>query len=149
MGKGAVNRSGMTGRNAGFTLVELMIAAGVLATSLGLLFGSLVSLSLLGQVAEGKTMATAYLSGVLEEVRQMPRDSLFAFSPQTPPQQPGYTLAAVLDALDADGNAVRMPLANPASGAALPEPVSIRVTVVYATPKGHVFSITSTTANGT
>lgn len=149
MGKSVGAKRGLARRGMGFTLLELMFAAGVLSIGLGLLFGSLVSIELMGQVAEGKTMATAYLSSVLEEVRQKSRSGLFEFAPQAPTQEPGWTMAAALDVLDAGGNPVRLPLANPAAGAALPDPVDVRVTVVYTTPSGHLFSITSTTAHGT
>ena len=135
-------------RNSGFTLLEIMFAAGVLAIGLGLLFGSLVSINLLGQVAEGKTMATAYMSSVLEQVRNTPRASLFTFVPQAAPQDPGYTMSVALDAINTSGGTVRLPLANAAAGAALPNPLAVRATVVYTTPRGHMFSITSTTFCG-
>jgi len=115
---------------------------------LGLLFSSLVSLNLLGQIAEGKTRATGYMSSVLEQVRQTPRQKLFSISPLAPPQEPGYAMALAIDALDAKGVAVRLPLASPAVGATLPNPLQLRVTVVCTTPKGHMLSLTSTTCNG-
>jgi len=94
-------------------------------------------------------MATSYLSGVLEQVRTLPRKSLFTFSPPTAPQIPGYTMAVTLDAFDANGGARRLPLADAAAGSTLPTPLEVRATVVYTTPRGRLFSITSTTQNGT
>lgn len=134
--------------NSGFTLLEIMFAAGVLAIGLGLLFGSLVSINLLGQVAEGKTMATAYMSSVLEQVRSTPRSSVVTLVPRLAPQEPGYTMNVALEAIDASGNTLRLPLASVAAGAALPNPLAIRATVVYTTPRNHMFSITSTTFCG-
>ena len=43
--------------NGGFTLVELMFAAGTLALALTLLFGSLISINVMGEVNEGRTKA--------------------------------------------------------------------------------------------
>ncbi len=125
-----------------------MIASGVVAMSMGLLFGSLVSIGTSGQVAEGKTQAVAYGMSVLEQVRYTPRAALFIYSPPAPPQVPGFTMAMVLDALDANGNAVRLPLTNAAAGAGLPNPLAVRATVVYATPRGQVCALTSTAYAG-
>lgn len=132
-------------KKSGFTLIELMFASGVLSMSMGVVFGSLVSTGISGQVSEGKTQATAYISSVLEQVRYTPRETLLTFSPLAPPQDPGYTMAMALDALDANGNPVRLPLANAAAGASLPSPLCVRATVVYTTPRGNLYSITSTT----
>ena len=137
------------GKDSGFTLLELMIASGIVAMSMGMLFGSMLSIGVSGQVAEGKTQATAYMLSVLEQVRYTPRNTLFTFSPPAPPVDPGYTMAVALDALDANGTAVRLPLANAAAGAGLPYPLCVRATVVYATPRGNMYSITSTTYAGT
>jgi len=126
-----------------------MIASGVVAMSMGMLFGSMVSIGVSGQVAEGKTQATAYMLSVLEQVRYTPRTSLFTFSPPAAPRDPGYTMAVALDALDANGAAVRLPLASAAAGANLPYPLCVRATVVYTTPKGNLYSVTSTTYAGT
>ena len=49
-------------KRAGFTLLELMFAAGVLATALAILFGSLVTMYTLGEVNEGRTKASNHLS---------------------------------------------------------------------------------------
>ncbi|NTW99818.1 MAG: hypothetical protein HGB35_07825 [Geobacteraceae bacterium] len=135
-------------KDLGFTLIELMFAAGVLAMGLGMLFGSLISMNLMVQVAEGKTKATAYMSSVLEQVRETPRSTLFTFSPVAAPQCPGYAMRVVLDAVNTDGSTVRLPLANAAAGSALPSPLVIRATVAYTTPRGQEFSMTSTTLNG-
>ena len=126
-----------------------MFASGVLATGLGLLFGSLVNLSLLGQIAEGKTRATGYLSSVLEQARQTPRNRLFTISPLAPPKEPGYAMTVAIDAFDAAGVPVRLPVADPATAGAFPRPVQVRVTVVCTTPRGHMLSLPSTTCNGT
>ena len=133
----------------GFTLVELMFACGVVAMSMGVLFGALVSVGVSGQVSEGKTQATAYMASVLEQVRYTPRETLLAFSPSAPPQDPGYTMAMALEALDANGSPVRLPLADASAGASLPNPLCVRATVVYTTPRGNLFSISSTTYGAT
>jgi len=136
-------------RRRGFTLIELMIASGVVAMSMGVMFGSLVSIGALGQVAEGKTEATAYMMSVLEQVRTMPRATLFSYTPLAPPQDPGFTMALALDALKSDGTSVRLPLASQATGSTLPSPFAVRATVVYTTPRGYMYSVTSTTYAGT
>jgi prepilin-type N-terminal cleavage/methylation domain-containing protein len=135
--------------NLGFTLIELMIASGVVAMSMGVMFGSLISIGVLGQVAEGKTEATAYMMSVLEQARGMSRANLFTYTPQAPPQDPGFTMALALDALKADGTTLRLPLADQTAGSSLPAPFAVRATVVYTTSRGYMYSITSTTYVGT
>jgi type II secretory pathway pseudopilin PulG len=135
-------------KDLGFTLIELMFAAGVLATGLGLLFGALVSINLMGQVSEGKTRAAAYMSAVMENVRQSSRVNLFYYATLPPPQEPGWTMAVTLEATNASGTAVRLPLADPTTASTLPSPLAVRATVVCATPRGNMFSMTSITYNG-
>ncbi len=126
-----------------------MIASGVVAMSMGVMFGSLISIGVLGQVAEGKTEATAYMMSVLEQVRGMSRANLFTYTPQAPPRCPGFTMALALDAVKADGSTLRLPLSSPTAGSSLPAPFAVRATVVFTTPRGHMYSVTSTTYAGT
>ena len=149
MGENIYGHKGLSRKDSGFTLMELMIASGVVAMSLGVLFGSLISIGISGQVAEGKAQATSYMLSVLEQVRYTPRANLFTFTPPAAPQAPGYTMAVALDALKADGSTVRLPLADAAAGAGLPYPLGVRATVVYTTPRGHMCSISSITYAGT
>jgi type II secretory pathway pseudopilin PulG len=128
--------------------MELMFASGVLAISMGVLFGSLVSLSTSGQVAEGKTQATAYMLSVLEQVRSTSRANIFTFTPPAAPANPGFTMAITLEALDASGGANRLPLADSSVIGSLPDPIPVRATVVFATSRGNLYSVTSTTYAG-
>ena len=66
---------------AGLTLLELMFAAGVMAMALSLLFGSLISVSVIGRINESRTEAVSVLSSVLEEVRTMPLQDLQTYAP--------------------------------------------------------------------
>ena len=50
---------------AGFTLVELVFASGVLAMTLVLLFGSMLSVSYLAVIAQDKANATTLLTSVI------------------------------------------------------------------------------------
>ena len=59
-------------KRAGFTLLELMFASGVLATALAILFGSLITMYTLSEVNEGRARASNHLSSLLEQVRSLP-----------------------------------------------------------------------------
>src|SRR5688572_23384894 len=115
---------------AGMSLVEIMLASGVLATALSLLFGSLMSISVIGKISEERVAARVELSSVLEEFSDMKQASdLLGYTLPTV-EGPGVNHTAVVQAYLADGTAVSLPsVANPQP--TLPNPVEVKVTYTW------------------
>jgi len=59
--------------DSGLTFVELMLAAGILAVSMAMLFGSLISVGTMNEIAESRTRAEADLITIMEEVEVVSR----------------------------------------------------------------------------
>lgn len=133
-------------KNAGITLLELMFAAGVMAVALSMLFGSLIGINLMGEVAEGRSRASTVMSSVLEEVRASNFNTILEFAP-TPITHPGVTIVVQLEVVDEDGNLTQVPLAEDAE-VNFPNPAEIKATVVWTTPRGRAYSMTSSTMKG-
>lgn len=139
----------MQRNDAGLTLIELTFAAGVLAVALSVMMGALLSLTVMGDVAEGRTRAVTALAGVIEEIHRVGPEML-AQTPE-PVESNGYVMAVMIEAIDTDGIAMELPLAVDANGnpsATLPNPVEIQVTVMWEGVRGRVFSARSTTMMG-
>lgn len=148
--------SGQRTGNEGMTLIEIMFAMGILATTLSLLFGSLISISLVGRINEEKAVADTALSSTLEQLRGKPLKDLLLFTPEIP-DKPGVERTVLLECYDGDGEAVSLPMdlaVNPDSGAlidplpAMPNPLEVKATLLWTNEKGHVFKTSATTAVG-
>lgn len=142
--------------NAGMSLVEIMFAMGILATTLSLLFGSLISISLIGRLNEEKAVASTALNSTLEELRGMPLKDLLLYVPETP-DKPGVERTVLLECYDDDGAAVEIPMeleVDPDSGVLLealpdlPNPLEVKATILWTNEKGHVFQAHATTSVG-
>jgi type II secretory pathway pseudopilin PulG len=140
--------------NAGMSLVEVMFAMGILATTLSLLFGSLISISVVGKINEEKAVANTALNSTLEELRGKPLKDLLLYAPDTP-EKPGVERSVLLECYDGDGAAVELPMdlaVDPDSGALLealpdlPNPLEVKATLLWTNQKGHVFKAYATTS---
>lgn len=137
------NRNGQ----AGMSLLEVTFAAGIMATALSLLFGSLISISLVGKINEDKTVANTEISSVLESLRGMDYNDLLTFTPETP-SSPGIARTVTLECFNADGTALALPLAADAELPDLPNPLEVQVTLLWTNDKGHIFQAHTTTSIG-
>lgn len=135
--------------NSGITLLELMFAGGVLAITLSILFGALIALSGVGEIAEGRTRASATLSSVLEEVRSLSYDEVLVHTPAPVPSA-GMEMAVLLEAFTEEGDPVLLPLTvgTGVSASSLPNPLEVRATVLWSWRSGRIFSASSSTFYG-
>jgi type II secretory pathway pseudopilin PulG len=153
------NHGRLSSDEAGLTLLELMFAAGVMAMALSLLFGSLISISVIGRVNQSRTEATAVLSSVLEEVRSIPFDDLQSYTPPLlhgPGESFLIELACYAPASDTGGEGtsespgtgmqrLTFPLSSTFSAASLPNPLEIEVTVRWREPNERIFQARAST----
>lgn len=137
------------GRNRdGMTLLEVMFAAGILALALSLLFGSLISITLVAQLNEDQSIAKTELASVMDKIKGMPIEKLLIYDPPTP-SHPGVKRAVSLVCFDREGAPVNLPLASEDGKVVempdLPNPLEVQAVLLWNTPSGHVFQSTATT----
>lgn len=149
----------------GMSLVELLLAAGVVATSLSILFGSLVSISVMERLNESRASAVLVLSSVMEEVSGMPwgevpdyvapsndatgltyEVTVEAYAPQAGEEEGGVVVAGEGEE-EAGGGWVALPLPVD-SGIELPKPLEYRVTVRWLDASGRIYEVHGTAMRG-
>ena len=141
--------------NGGMSLIEITFAMGILATSLSLLFGALISITVIGRVNEDKAIANTELASVLEEVRGMSLAELLTYTPEAP-AHPGVEQVLVLECYGDDAAAVALPMAleldddgKPVGPLPdLPNPLEVKATLLWTNSSGHVFQASTTTSLG-
>lgn len=135
---------------SGMTLLELLFASGILALSLSLAFGSLVSVNRVGGVVEDRTIATTHILTVFEQLTPLNYQTLLLYQPptftgltrrSTTGQVVSGTVAetVVVDVYTSDGSTLRLPQTT-APSVALPNPMRIRVTVTWMDKQGRLQS---------
>lgn len=141
---------------AGMSLVEITFAMAILATTLSLLFGSLISITVISRLNEDKAVANTELASVLEDMRSMDLSSLLTYAPEAP-GHPGVEQTVLLECFDEDGVGVDLPLAmdlDEQSGQPvgplpdLPNPLEVKATLLWTNESGHVFQSSVTTSIG-
>ncbi len=131
--------------NSGFTLIELMLAAGVMAMALSMLFGSLISISLMGEVAKDRTLASELLSGTLEFMRTLDYEEMLAFTPPTIDGL-GERQVTVLECYSEDGTAHTLPMTGTLP--TLPNPVEVRATIIWEDQRGRAYTASASAQYG-
>lgn len=137
---------------SGMSLLEVTFAAGIMATALSLLFGSLISISLIGRLNEDKSVAHTELASTMEQLRGLDFTDLMTFTPAAP-TMPGVEQTLTLECYLADGSARALPLTPNILGEVtvpenLPNPLEVRATLLWRNEKGHVFQAHATTSVG-
>lgn len=132
----------------GMTLLEVTFATGILAMALSLLFGSLISLTLVARLNEDQTIANTELTSVLDKAAQLPLEELVVYQPSAP-DRPGVKRAVSLVCFDREGAPVNLPLSRedgePVEIPDLPNPLEVQAVMLWSAPSGHVFQYTATT----
>lgn len=125
--------------DAGFTLIEIMVVAGIFVSAMVVLMGGLVSIMRTSEVSDMRIAANSFNRNVLETIRManMERDDLLTYDVNNPaapviPGVPGGTVQVW--AFDTGGNRFALPVADPAVVADPPNPVEIQVEILV--PRG-------------
>jgi hypothetical protein len=142
----SMNRHSITSES-GMTLLELMFAAGVMAVALSMLFGSMISISAVGEINEDQTIGMTLLSGELEKIRSMPFEDLMDYSPQYIEDGPGAYSGIYLECYDADGHRWPLPF-HYRDDVDLPNPLKIRATMIWANVDWRIYTVQLTTQIG-
>ena len=125
---------------AGMTLIELVFAAGVLAVAFSTMVGALMTLTVMGDVAEGRTRAMTGLASVTERVRAAGAQSL-SETPE-PIVIDEQIMAVKMEVISANGENMEVPIALDDNGnlPELPDPLEVEVTVMWEDKRGRVYS---------
>lgn len=140
---------------AGMSLMEVTFAMGILATTLSLLFGSLINITVVSRLNEERAIANTELASILEDMRGRPLADVLEYAPEIP-GHPGVEQTVLMECYNGDGGAVSLPMAlsRDEQGALtgplpdLPNPLEVKVTLLWTTDSGHVFKAEATTSLG-
>lgn len=138
------NAKALRSDEAGLSLVELVVAAGVLSVGFTLLAGSLTSIVATGRQTEMRQSALAHTSCVLEELRGISFEEVMAYEPPDL-RGLGNDVAIILECYDSDGASVTLPTDDEDVIDALPNPLEVRVTVTWKEREGVYLSKHSST----
>ena len=118
------------GATAGLTLVELMIAAGLMTLAIVLAFGSLISVSEARRISEGRTIAADRVASVIEEMQGLTAAGVLAY--EAPPFTGlGADEQVTVRVFAANGTVVTVPLDSNATQPTLPDPCEVQVLVTW------------------
>lgn len=123
---------------AGFTLLELMIASGILAVALSMVFGSLISVNVMGRLAESRTEATVAISSVVEDIRGTSIDDLLSYEA---PDFSGIGIGnmIIVRCTTGDGTELVLPYTGETEQE-LPNPVTLQVQLIWAEDEGRAYT---------
>jgi type II secretory pathway pseudopilin PulG len=129
------------------TLIELMIAAGVLAIAFVMLFGSLFSVSELGGSTEDRVLANNYVATVLEDVRQLNPEVLVNYTPAQAPGLGARQFAGAF-AVANDGSLAQLPFSESSAAMNFPNPTEVQVLVAWIDTAGRRHIVRGSTLKG-
>lgn len=136
-------------RRRGMTLIEVMMAVGVLAFSFSIVYGSLITLYTLGRVNEDRVLAVSAVSSLLEEIQAMDLTALADYSAPkvTMPGVDHWVTAEVVAAPESEGDEPKtfaLPLKE-TSLSDLPNPAEVRVTLYWEDAEGRLYKFRAST----
>lgn len=140
MGAFSVNRLKKKQRlsDAGFTLVELIIASGVVGVGMAMAIGSLISVSTAQRTTEANAVATTLNISVLEEVRNTTSiNHVYAFvPPDIRSLGLGASAVVTVTLVDTANNEHALPLTGGVP--IMPNPVEVRSLIQWMDQEGRV-----------
>lgn len=123
----------------GFTLLELMFAAGIVGLALVFLFGSLVTISLASTLTQNRSVAATHLTTVMEQLHGLGLEQLLTYTPPTF-QNLGQTETVQVEAVLDDGGVLTLPV-DPSTVGPLPNPLQIRCRVSWIAVENRPLSL--------
>lgn len=133
----------------GMTLVELMFAVGVVGAALAMMFGSLMTVSFLGELSQQRTNAMGQVNSILEEIRGLSREDLLRYRVPAIQNGPGNVNVAVALAYGANNESYYLPQITSTTTTPptvnLPNPTEVRVLFVWMDARGRVYHVESST----
>ena len=139
--------------NAGMTLIELMLAVGIVGVTLSVVFSGLMSLSGIGKISESQIKASCALSSIMEEINTISTEQLLSY---TPPEieMPGYEQSIRITLLiPAEGNPgeaasvteLDLPVSDTFDRSTLPNPVEVRASIDWIDETNRIYRMMAST----
>lgn len=125
---------------SGVTLLELMFASGIMAIALSMLFGSLVSISVVGRVTASRATAVTHLSSVLEDLRSRGFPDLLTYTTAARNELRDETIQ--VKCVKTDGSLATFPIASGTSLTGFPNPLQVQCTITWLDQQHRTQSIT-------
>lgn len=138
------------GATRGMSLIEVMLAISVLAFSFSVVYGSLITMYVLGRTNEDRVRAVTAATGLLEEVQAMDVNALANYTAPEYLSLPGeehWVTADVMVPSDEDEEemtAVPLPLED-MKLAELPNPMEVRLTINWVDKDGRGYQYSVST----
>lgn len=132
------------GQDAGFTLLEMMIAAGIMVGGLVLVFASIFSMNELCTLSGERALGMAQLSGLLEDLRASSYDELLTYQPPPINVKLGSPVVEVQAYYD-DGSYVYLPIEGDVLDPPLPNPCELNVKLSWSDRRNHIVTATAST----
>ena len=129
------------------TLVEVMIAAAILAVALVFTMGSVVSIAATSRINEDQAIAAATVSTLLEELRALSFDQLMAYQPLSSSDL-GAAATVTVQCYDASGAALALPIDTTTFSTPLPNPLEVQVIITWLDEMGRPYSKQATALFG-
>ena len=144
--------------NAGMTLIEVILAAGITATVLTMIFSAMISMGMITEINESRTAASEAVASIIEDMVSRPFDEVLEYIPpriEGPGRYHYIEVGLVLPAQSASGgetgegnelNIVFLPV-DPETfdDSVLPNPVEVGARITWQEPNGRVFQVYATT----
>lgn len=128
--------NGLRHSESGATLLELMVAASVMAMGLTFLFGSVITISAVGGATEGRNVAITHTSSVMEELRSLTYEEMLAYRPPVLTGL-GTSETVVIECFKDDGTSLTLPIDPATLTSPLPNPLPVQCTVSWRDQRGH------------
>ena len=128
----------------GLTLLEVMIAAGVLALAMVMAMGSMLSISATTAQAEDQAAASAAVSSLIEQIRATPMENIRNFQP---PAQAGMRIQSQVWVVT-NNNEIALPADQNVSNNIFRAPLQVRVQVNWLDNAGRPRVLDTTTIIG-
>lgn len=128
----------------GLTLIELMMAAGVVLVGIVMAMSAIVTISQTSASNEELAIARSHLATVAENLHNAPLETVLAY---TPPAMTGLGAeeTVTVSIAEADGTLVETPVAADYDDGGLPNPLEVRIDVTWRTGAGRTITEQITT----
>ena len=126
--------------NAGFTLLEVSFATGILLVSLGLAYGAVIGFALTGETADRRDAAMQAAASVMESIHGLSLESLAHFTPEET-YGPRSGVSVTVEIRGQEEAWRSLPLA-PDDALEPGAPIIVRVSGQTHTTRGHPLAVT-------
>lgn len=129
----------------GLTLIEVMIAAGILAVAMVMALGSLVSIATTTSLSEDRATAAAVVSSVIEQMRATPSINIRNFEPN---EVVGGRIGVEAWVVTPNGDEIALPAESDVPTQNFILPIQVRVRASWVDVGGRELAVESSTIVG-